>query len=916
MTEEYKSVLKLVVDGFKRSAAEAKRAVDDVKGALNSTKQDKAFDGAADGAKKAAAEVKKVGNEVRKANESIRDAGKAAYSSNGGFSAMKKGLNETSMAAKSLMASLGKFVSLAGIVASIKAAISAASSSLAEEAQFAQVFGEYQNQAREALKGIAGQAGSTSDAMRSSFSSIASFARVSGMDTGNALSLTERAMRAAADSAAFYDRELSEVTENLRSFLKGNFENDAALGLSSTEFTRNAMAMQLYGQKFIELTEEQKQWTLLAQIEQANQLSGALGQAARESGNWTTQIQKLKAQFKSLLSVVGRGFIAALTPILNFVNIALGALVEFANGVSRVFSMVFGSAQTAMTATAGSVDTSGLSDALGDVENAAAGATDGVDGVGKAAKGAASAAKELARSVMGFDKINKLTAQASGSSGGSGGGDGGGSAAGTGAGVSGGLSQAAGASVVGDVIAQTEKLSAAMQALKEWLSGLNFTPLKESWDKLTEAGGRLAAVIKDGLQWGLENVLAPLAKWYIEEAAPRNVELLANAVNILADALIILKPAFQWVWDNVLQPLAKLAANAYTAALDALNAALEDVDGALRDIIDVMEGRASLGELFSKWFTVPNITDFTTDMTNLVTKTNDFVKLVSDPVHLSVTLAKIGWSTVADWVKENLGDKVEAVVTFVKEKGQSLGELIGTATEAVVTFVKKKGQSLGDLIGTATEAVVTFIKKKGQSLKDLIGDATSAVVSFTKKSGQDLKDLIGSSTTAVVNFVKKKGQSLGDLIGSSFNVAIKLVKGWKGTVAKALGLSNLWTKFRIKLPKVQVTWSGKPIKLPHFNLKWNAKGGILNGATIFGMAGNTLLGGGEAGREAVLPLDSNTGWMDKIADRVAQRVGSSSGSNQPIVVKVVLDGRVVAESTVREWRSQARQGRYPLSELV
>jgi hypothetical protein len=45
-------------------------------------------------------------------------------------------------------------------------------------------------------------------------------------------------------------------------------------------------------------------------------------------------------------------------------------------------------------------------------------------------------------------------------------------------------------------------------------------------------------------------------------------------------------------------------------------------------------------------------------------------------------------------------------------------------------------------------------------------------------------------------------------------------------------------------------------------------------------------------------------------------VGTQNSSNQPIQVQVVLDGRVVAESTIREWRSQMRQGRYPLSELV
>jgi hypothetical protein len=155
-----------------------------------------------------------------------------------------------------------------------------------------------------------------------------------------------------------------------------------------------------------------------------------------------------------------------------------------------------------------------------------------------------------------------------------------------------------------------------------------------------------------------------------------------------------------------------------------------------------------------------------------------------------------------------------------------------------------------------------------------------------------------------------------DRLGSGINLAVKLAKGWKGSVAKALGLGNLWTKFQIKLPKVSVTWSGTPIKTPHFSVKWNAKGGILNGATIFGRAGNTLLGGGEAGREAVLPLESNTGWMDRLADRVAARVDGGAGSGAPIVVKVELDGRVVAESTIREWRSQARQGRHPLSELV
>lgn len=95
------------------------------------------------------------------------------------------------------------------------------------------------------------------------------------------------------------------------------------------------------------------------------------------------------------------------------------------------------------------------------------------------------------------------------------------------------------------------------------------------------------------------------------------------------------------------------------------------------------------------------------------------------------------------------------------------------------------------------------------------------------------------------------------------------VKSWW---SNAVG--NLVTKLTIKIPKVTVEWSsvtvfGKKFDYPSgFGLSWNAKGGILDGAQIFGMMGNTLLGGGEAGKEAVLPLETHTEWMDTLAEKV------------------------------------------------
>ena len=190
-----------------------------------------------------------------------------------------------------------------------KACIEAASDANAAESQFVQVFDNVELSARSKLSRMADEAGISENRMKASFTKIAAFAKTTGMDTEDALALSERAMVAVADSAAFYDRTLEETTESLQSFLKGNFENDAALGLSCTEITRNTAANKLYGKSFIELSESQKQLTLLKMVEDANKLSGAAGQAARESKTWTNQTGNLKQAWQDFKSVVGNNFL-------------------------------------------------------------------------------------------------------------------------------------------------------------------------------------------------------------------------------------------------------------------------------------------------------------------------------------------------------------------------------------------------------------------------------------------------------------------------------------------------------------------------------------------------------------------------------------------------------------------------------
>lgn len=174
------------------------------------------------------------------------------------------------------------------------------------------------------------------------------------------------------------------------------------------------------------------------------------------------------------------------------------------------------------------------------------------------------------------------------------------------------------------------------------------------------------------------------------------------------------------------------------------------------------------------------------------------------------------------------------------------------------------------------------------------GIAGYCVEGFTQKFSQ-LKNKITEKVTGVWDSVK--------------NVADKVKNAFKFN----------WQLPSLKLPHIQVDWveAGGVLSkflgishIPNLSVKWFAQGGILNGAQLFGRAGSTLLGGGEAGREAVLPLDRNTGWMDEIADRVVSRLGT--GNDGPVTINLILDGKTLTSYVIQSLRRQARGSGQPV----
>ena len=133
------------------------------------------------------------------------------------------------------------------------------------------------------------------------------------------------------------------------------------------------------------------------------------------------------------------------------------------------------------------------------------------------------------------------------------------------------------------------------------------------------------------------------------------------------------------------------------------------------------------------------------------------------------------------------------------------------------------------------------------SMWEKVKSTASSAVSWISGKFDSLKGALDKAKT--------KFSEIQKTISDKMQAAQKAVKS---AIDKIKGFFKFdWSLPKLKLPKIGVSgkFSIDPPSAPKFTVKWNAEGGILNKPTIFGAMGNTFLGGGEAGAEAIAPID-------------------------------------------------------------
>lgn len=236
-----------------------------------------------------------------------------------GIKGAKQGFEklDTWMIAKAHLIADGVKRAFSTIADFAKDAVTAAADVAAEKAQFAATFEGIEEAANGVLASVSNDTGILATRLQQVGTKAFSQFKGAGIDAAGALSMMDEYTRIAADAAAYYDISLEDADVRLRSFLRGNTEAGDAIGLFTSESQRNSKAVELYGKKWTNLTEAQKQNLMLNVAQEIYDQSGATGQAAREMDGWVNVVGNLQRVWKDVLAVVGAPFYESLTPVVK-----------------------------------------------------------------------------------------------------------------------------------------------------------------------------------------------------------------------------------------------------------------------------------------------------------------------------------------------------------------------------------------------------------------------------------------------------------------------------------------------------------------------------------------------------------------------------------------------------------------------
>ncbi|HEO4395149.1 TPA: phage tail tape measure protein [Streptococcus agalactiae] len=427
---------------------------------------------------------------------------------------------------------------------------------------------------------------------------------------------------------------------------------------------------------------------------------------------------------------------------------------------------------------------------------------------------------------------------------------------------------------IGDAIAATlapilEILASLLQAVATWFSGLS-EPVKQF---IVIVGSLVAALglvlpIFIALQ-AATMAMGTTIMGVVTAAAP----IVGIILGVIA-AIALLVVGIQQLWQHH----------------EGFRTAVTEIWNAIYAFLSVIIQQIS-SFVMSIWGTLT--TWWTENQQLILNAANTVWTAISTVIQTIMTILgpylQASWENIKLIITGDWSGAWETIKQVVSTVWEAIKSLISIVLNAIAQFISNSWNGIKGTMTNLLNSIKGVVSNVWNGIESTISSILSSIGSTVSSVWNGMKATI----SGVLNGISNTVSSVWNGVKSTITIAIN---GAKNAVSSAINAIKNLFNFKIKwphipLPHFSVSGSANPLDwlkggLPKISIQWYAKGGILTKPTAFGMTGDSLMVGGEAGREAVLPLNNQT--LGSIGRSIAATMPNKGTSITVNITDVVI----------------------------
>ena len=336
--------------------------------------------------------------------------------------------------------------------------------------------------------------------------------------------------------------------------------------------------------------------------------------------------------------------------------------------------------------------------------------------------------------------------------------------------------------------------------------------------------------------------------------------------------------AINFVKDNIITPVMNAISTTITTVWNAIQTTFTTVVNAIKSAVQTAWN-------FMKDNVITPVMNAIS--TTITTVWNTIKTTFTTVINAIKSAVQTAWNFMKDSVITPVMNGIKTVITTV-------WNAIKTAVQTVVNAIKTTVQTVFNAVKTTVTTIWNAIKTGTTTAWNAVKTAVTTPINAAKSAVTSAINGIKSTISSVWNSVKSATSSTWNAIKTAITTPINAAKTAVGNAISAIRskFNFSWSLPHLKLPHPSISgsFSLNPPSVPHFSISWYKNGGIMTKPTAFGAAGDTLLAGGEAGAEAILPLKQ---FYDRLGDMLDKKLDAIM-TGTTVYVYVTMDGEVVA----------------------